>query len=53
MLDEFFKFERDDDKMKFVFCILKFGKNVLVDLSVNVGKVKVEKVILLNIVFWL
>lgn len=52
MPDEFPKLERDDDKTKFVFRIPKFGKNVLVDPSVNVGKVKVEKVILPNTASW-
>ena len=55
MPDEFPKLERDadDDSTKFVFRIPKFGKNVLVDPSVNVGKVKVEKVILQNTASWL
>ena len=53
MPDEFPRFEKDDDKTKFVFRIPKFGKNVLVDPSVNVGKVKVEKVILQNTASWL
>lgn len=53
MPDEFPKLERDDDETKFVFRIPKFGKNVLVDPSVNVGKVKVEKVILQNTASWL
>ena len=39
------KFERDDDgEKKFIFRIPKFNKTVLVDPSVNVGKVLVEKV---------
>jgi len=52
MPDEFPKFEKDDEKTKFVFRIPKFGKNVLVDPSVNVGKVKIEKV-LQNTASWL
>lgn len=44
MPEKFPKFERDDEEKKFVFRIPKFSKNVLVDPSVNVGKVKVEKV---------
>lgn len=53
MPDEFPKFEKDDEKTKFVFRIPKFSKNVLVDPSVNVGKVKVEKFILQNTASWL
>ena len=51
MPDEFPKLERDDDETKFVFRIPRFGKNVLVDPSVNVGKV--EKVILESTASWL
>ncbi len=44
MPEKFPKFERDDEEKKFVFRIPKFSRNVLVDPSVNVGKVLVEKV---------
>jgi len=50
MPDEYPKLERDDDETKFVFRIPKFGKNVLVDPSVNVGKV--EKVISQSTASW-
>ena len=53
MPDEFPKFEIDDEKKKFVFRIPRFGRNVLVDPSVNVGKVKVEKVYVQNTASWL
>ena len=36
------KFEQDDEEKKFVFRIPKFKRNVLIDPSVNVGRVKVE-----------
>ncbi|XP_078347530.1 skeletal aspartic acid-rich protein 2-like isoform X2 [Oculina patagonica] len=44
MPEKFPKFERDDEEKKFVFRIPKFSRNVLVDPSVNIGKVLVEKV---------